>query len=661
MNSKYKAINYALLFLIVFFTGIFYIFAKGVNIIVLPLEAASQAKVTLVDGLGFSFNERYIFLPGEKKLVIESPGFYDEELSLIISDSSDLVTVNLKELPGKVKFVVTPKVVGKLFVGDELINLNEDFYEIPAGNIPITYIHPMFLKYTSIIEVIGRGLEQEYSLELQPNWATLSITSSPDNAEVFISGNFIGNTPIDADIITGLHELTFQKEGFKDFIKVERVQRGINKILEIVELEPLPAILKLTSTPVAAQVFVNGKFFGKTPASVELQPDQDHLITLESEGFRSESESFNLSTQELLKKNYEMTPSLGKVKINTNLPSEIFLNKKFLAETPFEGNLQTIEGNLEIKRAGYRTFKTKLKPKKDFITSINAILITEEKARFQESPESYITNGGNKMILLNPGPIVMGAKRSEKGQRANETIRKVNLTKPFYMSIHEVTNAQYLKFSQQNSINRGIDDNDLPVTNVSWNDAALYCNWLSRQEGLQSFYKVQGDKVTGFDLSSEGYRMPTESEWSWAAKKMPEQEDLKFPWGPRMPVRDGSGNFADTSVTKSMMFIPNYSDGFPELAPVGSFESNLNGIYDLGGNVSEFVNDYYSIMIESNKVYKDLTGPNRGTEHVIKGSSWSSASVTELRFSYRDKSQDGGDTIGFRVAKWLIGKGGSND
>ncbi len=661
MNSKYKVINYGLLFLIVFFTGIFYVFAKGVNIIVLPLEAASQAKVTLVDGLGFSFNERYIFLPGEKKLVIESPGFYDEELSLIISDSSDLVTVNLKELPGKVKFAVTPKVVGKLFVGDELINLTEDFYEIPAGNNPITYIHPMFLKYTRTIEVIGRGVEQEYSLELQPNWATLSITSSPDNAEVFISGNFVGITPIDADIITGLHELTFQKEGFKDLIKVERVQRGINKILEIVELEPLPAILKLTSTPVAAQVFVNGKFFGKTPASIELQPDQDHLITLESEGFRSESKSFNLSTQELLKKNYEMTPSLGKVKINTNLPSEIFLNKKFLAETPFEGNLQTIESNLEIKRAGYRSFKTKLKPKKDFITSINATLITEEKARFQESPENYVTKGDNKMVLLNPGPIVMGAKRSEKGQRANETIRKVNLTKPFYMSMHEVTNSQYLKFSQQNSINRNIDDNDLPVTNVSWNDAALYCNWLSRQEGLQSFYEVQGDKVTGFDLSSEGYRMPTESEWSWAAKKMPKQEDLKFPWGLRMPVRDGSGNFADTSVTKSMMFIPNYSDGFPELAPVGSFESNLNGIYDLGGNVSEFVNDYYSIMIESNKVFKDLTGPKRGTEHVIKGSSWSSASVTELRFSYRDKSQDGGDTIGFRVAKWLIGKGGSND
>ena len=68
MNSKYKVINYALLALVVFFIVLFYFFAKGVNIIVLPLEAGSNAKVTLTSGLGFSFNERYIFFPGEKRL-----------------------------------------------------------------------------------------------------------------------------------------------------------------------------------------------------------------------------------------------------------------------------------------------------------------------------------------------------------------------------------------------------------------------------------------------------------------------------------------------------------------------------------------------------------------------------------------------------------------
>lgn len=661
MGSKYKLINYALLAIVVSFIVIFYFFAKGINVVVLPLEASSNAKVSLTSGFGFSFNDRYIFLPGEKRLRIESPGFYDQELTLNISDSSDLVTVRLKELPGKVKFNISPKVEGKLFVDDELIPLEEGFYEIPAGNNQIVYEHPMFLKYTTLIEVTGRGVKQEYSLELQPNWATLSISSLPENAKVFVSGNFVGNTPIDTKVITGLHELTFQKEGYRDLTNVERVERGVNRILETVKLELLPGTLQLTSIPSAAQIFINGKFFGSTPASIELQPDQDHLIILEAEGFKSESKTFNLSTQEFFKQNFKMLPSLGKVRIDSNLPSEIFLNKKFLAKTPFEGNLQTIEGDLEIKRTGYRSYKTKLNPKEDYLTTINATLITEEKARFKESSKSYVTKGGNKMVLLSPSTIVMGAKRSEKGQRANETIRKVDLTKPFYMSIYEVTNSQFLKFKSQNSLNQRIESNNLPVVNISWNDAALYCNWLSKQEGLEPFYKVQGEEVIGFNLKSEGYRMPTESEWSWTARKKAKQEDLKFPWGYRMPVKEGSGNFADTSVKKSIMFIPNYTDGFPELAPVGSFEPNQNGIYDLGGNVSEFVNDYYSIMIESNKIYKDLTGPKRGMENVIKGSSWSSASITELRFSYRDKSKDGGNTIGFRVARWLVGKGDLDD
>ncbi len=661
MNSKYKVINYALLTLVVFFIVLFYFFAKGVNIIVLPLEAGSNAKVTLTSGLGFSFNERYIFFPGEKRLRIESPGFYDQELTLNISDSSDLVTVNLKELPGKVKFNITPNVLGKLFLGNELISPKEGFYDMPAGKNQIVYIHPMFLKYTSSIEVVGKGVKQEYSLELKPNWATLSISSSPDNAEVYVSGDFIGNTPIDTKVITGLHELIYRKDGYRDLTKVERVQRGVNKILETAKLELLPGTLQLTSNPSAVQIFVNGKFFGKTPASIELQPDQDHLITLEADGFISESMNFNLSTQEFFNQNFNLAPSLGRVLIDANLPSKILLNNKFLANTPFEGDLQTIEGDLEIQKAGYRSYKTKLKPKKDFITNINASLITEEKARFQESPKNYVTKGGNNMVLLSPSPIVMGAKRSEKGQRANETIRKVDLTKPFYMSVHEVTNSQYLKFKSQNSINQVIENNDLPLVDVSWNDAALYCNWLSKHEGFEVFYKVQGNKVIGFNLNSHGYRLPTESEWSWAARKKLKQEDLKFPWGYRMPVKEGSGNFADTSVTKSIMFIPDYTDGFAELAPVGSFEPNQNGIYDLGGNVSEFVNDYYSIMIESNRIYKDFTGPKRGTDHVIKGSSWRSANITELRFSYRDKSQDGGDNIGFRVARWLVGKGDLDD
>ena len=92
------------------------------------------------------------------------------------------------------------------------------------------------------------------------------------------------------------------------------------------------------------------------------------------------------------------------------------------------------------------------------------------------------------MKLLRPGMIVMGAKRSEIGQRANETIRKVKLTKPFYLSVHEVTNLQYSLFKQRH-LKPGIEGNH-PVVNISWNEAAIYCNWLSSNEGFSNFYEI---------------------------------------------------------------------------------------------------------------------------------------------------------------------------
>ena len=79
------------------------------------------------------------------------------------------------------------------------------------------------------------------------------------------------------------------------------------------------------------------------------------------------------------------------------------------------------------------------------------------------------------------------------------------------------------------------------------------------------------------------------------------------------------------------------------------------------GVVSEFVNDFYSIMNNSDKTYIDLTGPARGRGHVVKGSNWGSSNLTELRYSYRDESSQGDNETGFRIARWLIGKRDENN
>ena len=120
-------------------------------------------------------------------------------------------------------------------------------------------------------------------------------------------------------------------------------------------------------------------------------------------------------------------------------------------------------------------------------------------------------------------------------------------------------------------------------------------------------------------------------------------------------IRKLVGNIADQSTEGILTnFIPDYDDGFTERSPVGSFRSNQNGLNDITGNLSEWVNDFYSIeIVDPSKIYKDYIGPSVGTTHVIKGSNHYSSTPLQLGLSYRTYGNGPNDLVGFRVARWI--------
>jgi formylglycine-generating enzyme required for sulfatase activity len=249
----------------------------------------------------------------------------------------------------------------------------------------------------------------------------------------------------------------------------------------------------------------------------------------------------------------------------------------------------------------------------------------------------------------------MGASRREPGRRANEALREVEITRAFYIGAREVTNRQFREFraGHRSGVVSGhsLEVDDHPVVRVSWEDAAAYCNWLSERETLPPAYVASGGSYVLASPPTTGYRLPTEAEWELSARYAT-GAPTKYPWGESLPVPPGSGNFADQSAEGLVATtIPNYGDSFPATAPVASFAANALGLYNLGGNVAEWISDRYEMAPAASAT--DPVGPATGEFHGIRGASYLHGSVTQLRLTFRDYGKEPRPDVGFRIARWM--------
>jgi formylglycine-generating enzyme required for sulfatase activity len=269
-----------------------------------------------------------------------------------------------------------------------------------------------------------------------------------------------------------------------------------------------------------------------------------------------------------------------------------------------------------------------------------------------------------------PGIVTMGSSRREPGRRSNEVEYQVKLTKAFYVSTLETTNAQYREFESAhtsgNYQRKSLDLNNYPVVQISWQQAALYCNWLSKREQLTPFYTTKSGFVSGVNNGAKGYRLLSEAEWTWLASHSMNSTDSGsrkiYPWGDTEKLPQGFifGNVADERARDLINFIlEGYDDGHVSAAAVGSFTANAKGIFDLDGNVAEWTHDWYSARgskpaadTANDGMALDPLGPEIGEYHVIKGPSWARGYLPQLRLAYRDSSAKGRHDVGFRVARY---------
>jgi formylglycine-generating enzyme required for sulfatase activity len=609
----------------------------------------------------------YLMQPGDYLLAADKTCFESLRQRFKVTDEKDQsYRFALKRQPGLLSLHAHQAENPSLALSDALITIDgKKRGRTPATDIAVkpgqrvlTVQAENYQLLRLQMEVEGCRKLQKFDLALVPAWAEISLVSDPARADVFVDGKSAGNTPLTLELLEGEHDLEVRAPRFKPWRTRLAVKANQPQQLDTIRLEPADGKLAIRTKPAGASVMVDKTFAGQTPLELPLAADQPYQIQISKAGYEKAQRTVTLQSEQSKTLDINLKPKLGTINFIVKPADAIlFVNGRSRGKIPAQLRLVAVEHKLEIKKKGYRTYQTRITPRPGFPQEIKVSLVNLSAT--PAAPAGVIrAANGYELKLIRPGTFTMGSSRREQGRRSNETLRNIKLQRPFYMGVREVTNQeirQFLTDHNSGSFKRqSLNREPLPAAGLSWRQAALFCNWLSIKDSLKPVYVQKGGKLVAGDPVGTGYRLPTEAEWEYCARYNGNQTALKYPWGKTYPPPVVVGYFADLSAKDLMTNVLSvYNDGYAVSAPPAKFKQNVLGLYDMGGNVSEWCHDYYSIYpFSSQKVYVDPKGPAAGRHHVIKGSSWMHAGISELRFAYRNYSDEKRSDVGFRICRY---------
>lgn len=229
-----------------------------------------------------------------------------------------------------------------------------------------------------------------------------------------------------------------------------------------------------------------------------------------------------------------------------------------------------------------------------------------------------------EMIEIHPDTFSMGSSFGFQDEKPQHLVK---LTYNFYVSKYEVSQLIWENVMGYN--NSLIKSPNLPVHNVSWYEAILFCNQISKRMNLDTCYIFQNDTLIYYDTLASGYRLLTEAEWEFACK---------------------SGTADDYyGYNPEQIAWFNLNSGYSP-HPCGTLTANKYGLYDMLGNVWEWCWDYYSMTYYKDSIFINPIGPSNGSQRVLRGGSCSSGTAY-IRASNRFYPESDYKFCGIRLAR----------
>jgi formylglycine-generating enzyme required for sulfatase activity len=606
--------------------------------------------------------DRVLMRKGEYVVTVQKAGYYDVNQAFVVGDEPSMtVDIRMRRLPGWLTVVTDPGVEAVVAIDNSLVG-NAPFgpVELQPGEHSVSVEAERYLPFGDVVSVPGLGRYQELHVQLVPRWSNVSIESDPAGAEIYAGEERVGITPATVELLEGKHQLSVVLEGYAALDGLVEARPDIDQALPLIELQPANARLLVNSVPRVANVTVNGRYRGRTPIQLALSPGVDYEIGLSKAGYGSTSRKVRLRAAASESITVDLSARTGQVTVNVRpADATVYVDGRARGQGSTTLRLSSAPHRIEVKKPGFEPWSRSVTPRPGYPQTVTAALRSEAEIAQAKLEVNVKTSQDRMLRRIEPGTFMMGSSRAEQGRRANEVLVPVTLTRPYFIGVHEVTNKDFQEFLAGHDSGAGIHPSlaggENPVANVSWAQAAQYCNWLSSREGLTPAYEEKFGEWVAVRPLTNGYRLPTEAEWVWALRYAGLPNAQKFAWGEEMPPPADSGNFADKMAeTLVPTTIPRYDDGFASTAPVGTFGPNRLGIHDAAGNVAEWVNDYYSVPTPGiTQPVVDPLGPDNGTTRVIRGSSWRHAGIMELRLSFRDYGSEPRPDVGFRVVRYV--------
>ncbi len=627
--------------------------------------------------------EQYLLISGDYQLRAEKKDYKTIIKNITIDSDNNKFEYVMQEKPGLITFDIIPDTDNTLIIDNNLIGeyVKQRQYEINSGEHIISVSNKKYKAFKKTIQVEGKNRQQQFIFKLQPNWGYVKISSETENVtlqiiadnnknELLYNERLTDNNKL--ELLSGDYTLLVIKDRYKESIQKFTINTLQTTTIELSALEPEDAIIKLSSEPVGAYIRIDEKYMGKTPQTVIVAANEVHEIEVSLSGYKILKKQLLLQPEEISEQNYKLNELKGIIFISVSpAQAKLYIDGRQQKKTSGKFDIGGNNHVITVKARGYKT-QTKKINAAQYSKNISFNLLPLNKTQSVKKVISgtgkgkkavvknrnYSNHIAQKMLLIKPASFVMGSRKNEAGRGSNEYEHRVKLDYSYFLSDKEVTNKQFRQFKAAHnsgmSSGQSLDRKEQPVVNISWNEAAEFANWLSKKEGLQPFYKKLNGNMLPVNLKARinGYRLPFEAEWSLAARGLNRQ---KYPWSGGFPPVIVSGNFADESARNYVAnIIEGYNDKHGVAAPVGSYKKNAAGFYDLGGNVSEWCQDYYSPYsgFSTGKITLNPTGPEKGSHKVVRDSSWRDASKTELRLAYRSYSKKKAKDIGFRLARY---------